>query len=142
MCPASISTMLLDDILYFRNLFNTSGGFTSTPKSADVQYPMEVKYNDDHMIFEYYVAGIPKEEITVEIEDDHLIITHAKKPVKTSNSYKVLVSGVTKKDFRHVWKISSLFDMDNTEVVHDNGVLSIIIPRMPEKKKSIKAIKF
>lgn len=141
MCPTSISTML-DDILYFRNLFNTSGGFTPIPKSADVQYPVEVKYNDDHMVFEYYVAGIPKDEISVEVDGDHLIITHTKSKSKEPDPYTYLFSGVTKKDFRHVWKVNSMFDMDNVEVIHNNGVLSIIIPRMPEKKKSIKAIKF
>jgi len=150
MSPA-ISAML-EDLIYFHNQFSSKSGYV-LPQKSDVQYPVDVKYNKDRIIFEYYVAGIEKEDLKVEVEEDHLIVTHEyhkedlspeefSEHIKEMCSYTSILNGVTKKEFRHVWKVNPVFDMTQIQVVHYNGVLSIVIPRIPEKKKEIKSIKF
>ena len=148
MSPSTLNSMI-EDLIYFHNQFANKTGYTPCPQKSDVQYPMNLKYNKDRMIFEYYVAGIPKEDLSVEVEEDRLIVCHdstktpqTKEMLEDMFSYTTLIRGATEKDFRHVWKINPIFDMEQIQVVHYNGMLSIIIPRIPEKKKIVKSLTF
>lgn len=135
MSPSMINSML-DDLIFFRNMFAGGGNYIPIPSKQDVQYPVEVKYNDDEIVFEYAVAGIPKDDISVEVEEDTLIVSYNKKE-QADDQYTVLFSGITRKEFRHVWKVNPVFDMEKTIVHYSDGILKVSIPRKPEKKKRV-----
>ena len=90
-----------------------------------------VKHSDSNFEIELAVAGFSKDEITVEIDQDQLIIRGQK---FADDSKEYLHRGLAARDFEKSWTLADHMEVDEVELT--NGILSVKITRMiPEALK-------
>jgi len=90
-----------------------------------------IKRSDSLFEIELAVAGFNKDELTVEIDQDQLIIRGQK---VTDDSKEYLHRGLAARDFEKSWTLADHMEVDEVELT--NGILSVKITRMiPEALK-------
>jgi molecular chaperone IbpA len=90
-----------------------------------------IKHSDVNFEIELAVAGFNKDELTVEIDQDQLIIRGQK---LTDDSKEYLHRGLAARDFEKSWTLADHMEVDEVELT--NGILSVKITRMiPEALK-------
>jgi len=91
-----------------------------------------IKRSDSLFEIELAVAGFNKEELTVEIDQDQLIIRGQKAYSEAEPEY--LHRGLAARDFERTWTLADHMEVDEVELT--NGILSVKITRMiPEALK-------
>jgi molecular chaperone IbpA len=121
---ANLSRALVGFDRYFNNQFpNTNGNYP--PHNI-------VKYDDTHYGIEVAVAGFSKEEITVEVDQDQLMITGKKSSTNADVEY--LHRGLAARDFEQQFTLAEYMEVKGAEV--KDGMLKISIERIvPEALK-------
>ena len=121
---AQINRALVGFDRYFNNQFpNTNGNYP--PHNI-------VKYDDTHYGIEVAVAGFSKEEITVEVDQDQLMITGKKSSTNADVEY--LHRGLAARDFEQTFTLAEYMEVKGAEV--KDGMLKISIERIvPEALK-------
>ena len=121
---ANLSRALVGFDRYFNNQFpNTNGNYP--PHNI-------VKYDDTHYGIEVAVAGFSKEEITVEVDQDQLMITGKKSSTNADVEY--LHRGLAARDFEQQFTLAEYMEVKGAEV--KDGMLKIEIERIvPEALK-------
>lgn len=103
-------------------------------RSQSTNYPPFnlIKWDDSHFEIELAVAGFKKEEITVEIDQDQLIVRGQKAFAEAEPEY--LHRGLAARDFEKSWTLADHMEVDEVELT--NGILSVKITRIvPESLK-------
>jgi len=91
-----------------------------------------VKYSDSEYAIEVAVAGFSKDEITVEIDQDQLVVRGTQKAVDESKEY--LHRGLASRDFEQSYTLAEYMEVKGAEV--KDGMLVIEINRIvPEALK-------
>jgi molecular chaperone IbpA len=114
--------------------------FNQRLQQATNNYPPHniVKYSDSDYAIEVAVAGFSKDEITVEVDQDQLIV----RGVQSGNQIEgkeYLHRGLASRDFEQTWTLAEYMEIKDAEV--KDGMLIISIERIiPEslKPRSIK----
>ena len=106
----------LHEMLKHFNL-NTHHGYLTS--STTIQDNYQVDSNDNEYIFKSNLAGIPKEHITVSIENNILLVAY----LENNHTYK---EGYSLPDNIETEKISAK---------KEDGMLIIILPKSEAKKK-------
>ena len=121
---ANLSRALVGFDRYFNNQFpNTNGNYP--PHNI-------VKYDDTHYGIEVAVAGFSKEEITVEVDQDQLMINGKKSSTNADIEY--LHRGLAARDFEQQFTLAEYMEVKGAEV--KDGMLKISIERIvPEALK-------
>ncbi len=116
---------LLDDLIHdlihdFRN-----PGCCSTP---GVKYPVhDIIENDKEFIIEALLAGVKKEDISIEVENDVMIIKAERKETKNLNyNRKETYYG----KYERMFKLPDGIDRENIQSSMENGVLKIVVPKL------------
>ena len=92
-----------------------------------------VKYSDSDYAIEVAVAGFSKEEITVEVDQDQLIVRGIQ-GVVVSEGKEYLHKGLASRDFEQKWTLAEYMEVKDAEV--KDGMLVINIERIiPESLK-------
>ena len=120
---AQISRALVGFDQYFNN-----------PRLQNSNYPPHniVKYSDSAYAIEVAVAGFSKEEITVEVDQDQLIVRGTQQATEESKEY--LHRGLASRDFEQTWTLAEYMEVKDAEV--KDGMLIINIERIiPESLK-------
>ena len=92
-----------------------------------------VKYSDSDYAIEVAVAGFSKEEITVEVDQDQLIVRGIQ-GVVVSEGTEYLHKGLASRDFEQKWTLAEYMEVKDAEV--KDGMLVINIERIiPESLK-------
>lgn len=97
-----------------------------------------VKYSDSKYAIEVAVAGFSKNEITVEVDQDQLIVRGIQGEIITEGK-EYLHKGLASRDFEQKWTLAEYMEVKDAEV--KDGMLIIEIERIiPEslKPRSIK----
>lgn len=119
------------DILFY-DLFRPSTNFiplnTHTFGHTKLSHPINIYYNSKGLNFEVACTGLTKEDVDISIEDGSIQIKYDKKPPKEDDSFVGIHNGLSRKSFNFVYKISSKFDLDQTDAKLENGLLHIVIP--------------
>jgi molecular chaperone IbpA len=121
---AQISRALVGFDQYFNN-----------PRLQNSNYPPHniVKFSDSDYAIEVAVAGFSKEEITVEIDQDQLVVRGTQK-VSEENTKEYLHKGLASRDFEQTWTLAEYMEVKDAEV--KDGMLIINIQRIiPESLK-------
>jgi len=126
---AQISRALVGFDQYFNN-----------PRLQNSNYPPHniVKYSDSDYAIEVAVAGFSKDEITVEVDQDQLIVRGIQGEIITEGK-EYLHKGLASRDFEQKWTLAEYMEVKDAEV--KDGMLIIEIERIiPEslKPRSIK----
>jgi molecular chaperone IbpA len=92
-----------------------------------------VKYSDSEYAIEVAVAGFGKEEITVEVDQDQLIVRGVQGEI-VSEGKEYLHRGLASRNFEQTWTLAEYMEVKDAEV--KDGMLIIQIDRiMPEALK-------
>jgi molecular chaperone IbpA len=108
--------------------------FNQRLQQANGNYPPHniVKYSDKEYAIEVAVAGFSKDEITVEVDQDQLIVRGVQKTIEDSKEY--LHRGLASRDFEQTWTLAEYMEVKDAEV--KDGMLIISIERIvPESLK-------
>ena len=95
---------------------------------------------DDKFIIELAVAGLTKEDLSVNLEENKLVVTGEKKSKYENARYHV--KELSDRSFRRYITLPSTVDRDAIDSKFENGVLEIVLPKKPEEKKqdSVRAV--
>jgi len=92
-----------------------------------------VKYSDKEYAIEIAVAGFKKEEITVEVDQDQLVVRGIQGEVSTEGK-EYLHRGLASRNFEQTWTLAEYMEVKDAEV--NDGMLIISIERIiPESLK-------
>lgn len=94
-----------------------------------------IKYNDHMYAIEVAVAGFTKEEISVEVDQDQLIVRGVQdRPNIPTPNMEYIHRGLAARDFELVFRLENFLEVEGAKV--DNGMLQIDIRRIvPEALK-------
>jgi molecular chaperone IbpA len=91
-----------------------------------------IKHDDTNIEIQIAVAGFNKEDLTVEIDQDQLVIKGKRQ--KEEDASKFIYRGLAARDFEKVWTLADHMEVDEVELT--NGILSVKITRIvPEALK-------
>ena len=109
--------------------------FNQRLQQVNSNYPPHniVKYSDSEYAIEIAVAGFSKEEITVEVVQDQLIVRGMQGEVVNEDK-EYLHRGLASRNFEQTWTLAEYMEVKDAEV--KDGMLVIQIDRiMPEALK-------
>jgi len=109
--------------------------FNQRLQQANGNYPPHniVKYSDKEYAIEVAVAGFSKDEITVEVDQDQLVVRGTQGEV-VNESKEYLHRGLASRDFEQTWTLAEYMEVKDAEV--KDGMLIISIERIvPESLK-------
>ena len=112
--------------------------FDSSAKSDDFHAPScEVVDADKEYAVSMDIPGMKKEEISIEIKDNHLYVTGERKFENKSEKQSVLRTERRYGKFSRIFTLPQDVRADGIEAKFENGVLDIILPK-EEKTKARK----
>jgi molecular chaperone IbpA len=85
-----------------------------------------VKYSDSAYAIEIAVAGFKKDEISIQVDQDRLIVQGTQHPSDTDKEY--LHRGLASRDFEQTWTLAEYMNVKDAE--HVDGMLIINIERI------------
>lgn len=120
-------------LIGFDNLFDTfEQRFANQLNNSYPPYNI-IKHNEDSYQIEVAVTGFEKDDITVEIDQNNLVVKGSRKEVELSKP-TYLHKGLATRDFTRMWTLGE--HIETGEVKMKNGVLSIELKRViPEALK-------
>lgn len=129
-----------------RNLKNTQPTFESL---VDILFgdqisnvfdntKVNIKENDSGYFLELVLAGYKKDEVIIGVDNDILTISSDVDRVSDSGNYHRFE--YHKKSFKRAFRIPEDGDVDNITAKHDNGILSIQIPKKIKTSRDSKKI--
>lgn len=108
--------------------------FENRYQNSTTNYPPYnvLKHDDNTFEVEIAVAGFDKEEISIEVDQDQLIIKGQRQ--KDDDSSKYLHRGLAARDFERVFTLAEYMEVGDAELT--NGILSVKLTRIvPEALK-------
>jgi molecular chaperone IbpA len=91
-----------------------------------------LKHDENHFEIEIAVAGFEKEDITIEVDQDQLIIKGQR--LKDDDADKYLHRGLAARDFERSWTLAEYMEVGDAELT--NGILRVKLTRIvPEALK-------
>jgi molecular chaperone IbpA len=104
-----------------------------TPTNSNYPPHNIVKYSDSEYAIEVAVAGFNKDEITVEVDQDQLVVRGIQSN-KDDNTKEYLHKGLASRDFEQSYTLAEYMEVKDAEV--KDGMLIIKIERIvPEALK-------
>jgi len=108
----------------FDELFERSIYYSSN------EYPVtKMEEIDNNLIIQLALTGYPKENLSIEVQDDMLII----KGEEVTDDKNFFANHTFKRSWRDVY---SAWAIKDSEAVYKNGILTITIPKKEESKSS------
>ena len=106
-------------------------------------YPrVDVVDYDDHIEIVAEIPGLAKEEVSVEIEENLLIISGQKTKDVKENSNKTYIRRELKhSSFKRAFVLSDLFDKDDPEARFENGLLTVTVNKIKPTPPTTKKVK-
>ena len=95
-------------------------------------YPaVNVKEYEDHFLLQLSVPGYSKKEISINVEEDQLVISSEKEGIETENfTMREFNYGTFKRKFT----LPKDVDTEKIEASFSNGILTLTIPKIEEVK--------
>jgi molecular chaperone IbpA len=118
-------------LIGFDRIFND---FENRHVNSTTNYPPYnvLKHDEDHFEIEIAVAGFDKEDITVEVDQNQLIIKGTR--TKEDDVTKYVHRGLAARDFERVFTLMEHMEVGEADLT--NGILSVKITRViPEALK-------
>jgi len=91
---------------------------------------------DDEYVIELALAGVKKEDITLNLDNDVLSISAERKESENKYNRKQTFYGKYEKSFT----LPESIDKENIQAAFENGILKLSIPKTEEKQKITKQI--
>lgn len=92
-------------------------------------YPkVDIIAYDDKVRFKAEIAGLEKDDISIEVDNGYLTIAGKSKESKTEESGTYLLRELKHSSFKRSFLVSDKLDLDKIAATFNNGTLSIDIP--------------
>ena len=132
------------DIL-FKNFFESNSPFFPAVE-AKIPHPIDIYENKDGLHFEVACTGLDKDDLEIGIEGDILKISYDKARTEGIDTEELglvryIHRGIAKRSINIGYKISSQFDLSQSEAKMENGLLKISVPFSKETKTKLLEIK-
>ncbi len=124
--------------VYLKNIYNDEycGGKQDTFKEK-----VNIVENETNYTIDLVAPGYNKDEIKITIEKDELNITSVEKGnAKNIDSTKFLRKEFVKSPIKRSFKLPENAEGEKIEASHQNGILSIIIPKKAKVEVPVKDI--
>jgi HSP20 family protein len=114
----------------FNDVFDDffTGNTMARPYMAAANKTAQVINRDDDWQIIFAVPGVKKDEVEIKIDDHVLTVSYSDK--KADDRYNFVSS------FSRSWNVDRDVDVNKIEANHEDGILSIVIPK-PENKKRV-----
>lgn len=117
---------ILDE--FFNNFFAVAESQTN-PTIRPVH---DIAETDNEFLVDFYLAGIKKEDINIDVENDVLTIKAERKELRDLKyNRKESITGIFQKSFA----LPKNVNKDDINAKMENGVLKIVIPKKIEQPK-------
>ena len=129
---------LFDEVFNNFGVTPYAGSYTKTsfPKVDVVEYI-------DKLVLEADVAGLDKEDVSVELEGDTLTIRGGKKPAstETDNNARYVYREIKRSSFVRSFAVGEGIDKSKIKVDYQNGSIKIILPRIKIEEQKPQKVK-
>lgn len=105
-------------------------------------YPLADVYEiDDFIIIELEVPGLSKEDLVIEATNNYIYVSGIKVQKTSSEKTKFYCLGRTYGAFKRTFEVPIPFNLDGVRAKLENGVLTIKLPKVVDKRKKKVKIK-
>ncbi len=122
----------------FDNVFDGFKGASEVIRS-NISMRADVLENEDAYLVQMEVAGVAKENISIEYDDNTLAITVKKGETKEDKEFKVLQSERYQAYGKREFYLEHI-NQDEIKAKCENGVLEIVCPKRKPEPKEVKLI--
>ena len=119
---------LFNDV--FDDFFNDRA--VARPYMNNVQRGAQVYNNDDDWQVVFAVPGVKKDDVKIKIDDHVLTVSYENKAENTRFNF---VSS-----FSRSWNVDRDVDIDKIIANHEDGILTITVPKPEAKKRIVRTI--
>ena len=115
------------------------GSHLTHSKLGNIGYPrLNVQNTKESYIYEFDLAGVPKENIKLSIDENNILTLSGKKESKVEEkSDKYVKQEIFYGSFSRVIKLPNDINQEKLETKYDNGILKLTIgKKAPKKTKS------
>ena len=128
----------------FDEVFNNFGVTPYAGSHTKTSFPkVDVVEYIDKLVLEADVAGLDKEDVSVELEGDTLTIRGGKKPAstETDNNARYVYREIKRSSFVRSFAVGEGIDKSKIKVDYQNGAIKIILPRIKIEEQKPQKIK-
>lgn len=128
----------------FDEVFNNFGVTPYVGSYAKTSFPkVDVVEYEDRLVLEADVAGLTKEDVSVELEGDTLTIRGGKKPSSTETDSKAryVYREIKRSSFVRSFAIGDGIDKSKIKVDYQNGAIKIVLPRVKVEEQKPQKVK-
>lgn len=91
--------------------------------------PCEVSEDKDHFLVTLEMAGIPKDEIRIEVLDNQLVIAGERKSEERSKEKGLMYTERKFGKFQRSFNLPTGLNTDKIEAHYEDGVLRVLVPK-------------
>ena len=127
------NTNNLFDTVFGGDLFSDvffDSSFVHRPYMSRRQNGQVVNRDEDWQVV-FAVPGVKPEDVKIKVDDNILNVSYSNAEVNNASSF---VSS-----FSRSWTLDKDVNVDSIDATHENGVLTIVVPK-PEGKKSVSRV--
>lgn len=121
----------------FDRLFNE---MLSLQQSGDLKMDFspscEVIEEDKHFLMKFDLPGVNKDQVKITIDKDQLTIQAERKEEQKSEDKKKYFSEIAYGSYVRTFTLPDVIDEKQVDAKFENGVLSVRIPKVEQKKQS------
>jgi len=118
------------------------GSHLTRAKIGNLGYPrVNMQSNKENYIYEFDLAGVPKENIQLSIDENNILTLSGKKESKTEDkSDKYVKQEIFYGSFSRVIKLPDDIDQEKLDTKYTNGILKLTIGKKELKKAKSKIL--
>lgn len=94
----------------------------------------DIEETDSHYLMSFDLPGISKDDLRVEIKNDHLYVLGERKEERSSGDKNKMTSEKIYGLFERSFRLPSGIDPEKMEAIYENGVLNLRIPKLEVSK--------
>ena len=123
------------DIL-FKNFFE-SDSFFGPITNRGIAHPVDIFEDSIGLQFEIACTGLSKEDVTIEIVEGVLKISHQTEQALDNSKRTYYTKNIAKRSFNLGYKVTSKFDLTKASADMKNGLLKITVPYSALSKPTV-----
>lgn len=125
----------LSELAWFaENLNRPFGQIWNKSEATDAIMPLDVYDEEHHFVIKASVPGIKPEELSVSVEDGVLSLRGEHRAEKVSENAKLYRREVSYGTFARSIRLPENVDIEKVDAVHENGIITVRIPKIEEPK--------
>ena len=122
-------------VLGFESLFDRLQRFSETTERSSSYPPYNIRRDQNKIFIDVAVAGLSKDDLSIELADGVLTVEHAGPQAEVVNgSNEVVYQGIAQRAFKQQFTLAEHVEVRGAELI--NGMLTIDLEKIiPDEKK-------